>query len=437
MAAPHARWDGDTFRDIDDSVATLLKQLFRAVAGMFVAYALARTLSEKQLGLGEDFVGFLLSGLVFAAFGAAAIYVTSARPIRHAIKAQRATIQANEAEMLARVRRQSFVADLQNALEMVETEEEAFAVVGAAFGHVAERPAELLLADSSRAHLRQAAVSHYGAAGCGVETPWSCPAVRRGQTLEFNSSTSLAACPKLRARGLASAVCVPVTVLGAPVGVMHMIDEPDTHADLQQVALLEGLALHAGSRIGVIRAISQSQLQAATDPVTGLLNRRRLDDELRQLRSEGTPFAIVFADLDHFKVLNDTYGHEAGDRALRLFARVLKSSVRDRDFAARHGGEEFVLVLPGTDATNAAPVVHRVRAGLARVVGTGEVPAFTASFGLADSTQADEPLDVLRLADAAMFLAKQSGRDQLVISDAGAIDPEIPLPEEDGSPLPP
>jgi diguanylate cyclase (GGDEF)-like protein len=359
--------------------------------------------------------------VVFALAGAMAIYVSSARPIRAAISAQRETIKTNERNLVAQAVRQGFVADLQNALEMVETEVEALDVVGAALAHLTDQPAELLLADSSRAHLRQAAVStSAGGPGCGVETPWACPSVRRGQTLQFPSSDALASCPKLRSRGPCSAVCLPVTVLGAPVGVVHVTGPMGEHADTQQLRMLEGLAMYTGSRIGVIRAISQSQLQAATDPVTGLLNRRSLDEELRTLRFDSTPFALVFADLDQFKVLNDTHGHEAGDRALRLFARVLKASVRDGDLAARHGGEEFVIVLPMTDAVHAAPVVHRVRAALARVVGSGEVPAFTASFGLADSTQAEDPIDVLRLADAAMFQAKQQGRDRLVISDVGA-----------------
>ena len=90
-----------------------------------------------------------------------------------------------------------------------------------------------------------------------------------------------------------------------------------------------------------------------------------MEERVRHLREAGTPFALAMADLDHFKRLNDSYGHDTGDRALRTFARVLREAVRDNDVVARHGGEEFVVVLPGVDALTAAPVLHRIRERLA------------------------------------------------------------------------
>ena len=124
------------------------------------------------------------------------------------------------------------------------------------------------------------------------------------------------------------------------------------------------------------------------------------------------------ADLDRFKDLNDTFGHDTGDRALRLFARVLRSSLRDDDIVARHGGEEFVIVLPGADVVASAPVLHRLQRRLAEELADAKLPTFTVSLGLVDSAVGGEFTDLVKLADRALLQAKVAGRDRVVIWDA-------------------
>lgn len=412
-------WKTAELNAIDDSIANLLKQMLLAIAGMFVAFSVAEWVSTRWLdGLG-GVQSFVVRGVVFAVFGSAAIYLTSARPIRAALVAQQRAIESHEQSLRLQNEQHALTGRLQAAFEMAESDHDSFEVVARALGSVCDGPAELLLADSSRAHLRRVAVAvGHGGPGCGVETPWSCPAVRRSKTMTFERSDDLDACPQLRDRpdGACSAMCVPVTVLGTPMGVLHTVGEEGQLPAHGVRAAVEAVAEQAGSRIGVLRAMAASELQATTDPLTGLLNRRSLEAELRALRDRHGEFAVAFIDLDHFKSLNDTHGHETGDRALRSFARLLRRSVRDGDLVCRYGGEEFVVVFPDAGVGDAEPVVERVVSTLAESVRSGDVPAFTISVGLSDSGVGEDHTEVIRNADDAMFRAKQAGRDRIVRS---------------------
>ncbi len=147
--------------------------------------------------------------------------------------------------------------------------------------------------------------------------------------------------------------------------------------------------------------------------------------ELRSLVKQGRPFALAMADLDHFKQLNDTHGHEAGDRALRAFSQVAREILRSDDTIARWGGEEFVIVVPDLDRHQTIDVLERIRSRLAESH-LGDHPAFTASFGITDSTRGDTLEELLKLADAALYAAKQAGRDRIITSDAADVASFVP-----------
>ena len=125
---------------------------------------------------------------------------------------------------------------------------------------------------------------------------------------------------------------------------------------------------------------------------------------------------MAYGDLDHFKDLNDTFGHAAGDRALRTFSQVLRDSLRPADIPGRYGGEEFVIVLPDCPVDEARQVLERVRERLAERIVVADLPPFTISFGLASSDHATDFDQVVALADAALLSAKAGGRDQVVTS---------------------
>lgn len=320
-----------------------------------------------------------------------------------------------EQELTRQAQRDNFGSQLVEALEMADEEAAAYDVVRRAMVEIGEHtPMELLLSDSSRAHLDQTAVHPLaGAPSCPVESPYSCVAVRRGHAVVFETSEALNACPKLRDRehGPCSAVCVPISFMGRSLGVLHATGPDGVAPSKEQVAQLTTLATQAGARIGTVRAFEKTQLQAQTDGLTGLINRRTLETELRALLRDNRPFALALADLDHFKRLNDTHGHEEGDRSLRLFSHVLRQVLRDNDLVARWGGEEFLIALPDADADAAVEVMDRIRAHLARTLDGGQV-RFTASFGVSDSTAAASLQELIQLADIGLYLSKAAGRDR-------------------------
>ena len=343
---------------------------------------------------------------------------------------------ALERELTQQAQRDIFSTQLIEALEMADEESATFTVVERAMVEVSPDSAmELLLSDSSRAHLERVATSPTaGAPACPVQSPFSCVAVRRGNPVVFDTSESLNACPKLRDRpgGACSAVCVPVSFMGRALGVLHAQGPVGQPANARQVAQLTTLATQAGARIGTVRAFQRTQLQASTDGLTGLVNRRTLESQLRGLIKHGRPFALAIADLDHFKQLNDTHGHEAGDRALRRFAKTAQDVLRDDDVIARWGGEEFVIVVPDLDRHQAAGVLERIRERLAQTHDSGQ-PVFTASFGITDSTRATGLEQLLQLADTALYAAKEAGRDRITVGDARAENSTRPVVLDDGT----
>jgi diguanylate cyclase (GGDEF)-like protein len=315
-------------------------------------------------------------------------------------------------------RHQIFESELQQAFEMTKNEPGVYSVVREALRGVVPMYVELLVADSNRAHFHQALNTAVDAEprGCGVISPIDCPAASRGQTMTFPSSRALDACPQLKGRpsGDCSAVCMPLSIGGRSVAVFHATGPDGESADASVVRHLAVTARRMSDRVAMLRAFEKSEVEASTDPLTGLLNRRSLHHRSHELESDGTPYSLAYGDLDHFKDLNDTHGHDAGDRALKLFARVVRDAVRPRDVPARYGGEEFVIVLPECDAPEAVAVLERLRERLALALTSGHVVPFTVSFGLASSDDAATFDDVLALADHALLAAKAAGRNRVV-----------------------
>ena len=161
--------------------------------------------------------------------------------------------------------------------------------------------------------------------------------------------------------------------------------------------------------------------QATTDPLTGLLNRRQYEMLFNRERERCTRqekhISLCVADLDYFKRINDTYGHDVGDLALRHVADLFNRTLRQSDVLGRYGGEEFVLILPDTDLDQAADVVNRLREALQAStlkIPSGEI-RLTATFGLAQVAGAEKNIDsVIKRADRALYDGKAAGRNRVM-----------------------
>jgi len=351
------------------------------------------------------------------AIGAAMAAIVIAVLARHALQVEREQSR-REAVQSDVARRIAFEASLQTALEMSRVEPSVFDVVAEALSQAAPgMRSELLLADSSKAHFRQVLVSSAQTddVGCGVVSPDDCPAASRSRNMVFPDSTALDACPNLRGRHC-SALCVPMSISGNSIGVFHVTAEDGSPPSDTVERNVEVVARRASERLAMLRAFEVSQTQANSDSLTGLMTRRSLESATRELHATGTPYSVAYGDLDHFKDLNDTFGHAAGDRALRTFSQVLRDSLRPNDIPGRYGGEEFVIILPECPVDEARQVLERVRERLTERIVVADLPPFTISFGLASSDQAADFDQVVALADAALLSAKGRGRDQVVIS---------------------
>ena len=392
---------------------------FAAIQGVDQAWR-ADALARDRASMGRGIVWLLAAG------GFALVVTLCANGLLWRTARRRdMDLSERDRDLALVARANEFEARLQRALELSSTEDRVYKVVEEALNEaVPEFSVEMLLADSSRAHFRRLAstggedASH----SCAVGSPSECPAAQRGEVFVFPSSLALDACPYLKeAPAPSSATCVPVSVSGVTIGVVHAAGVVDNPPSPQRRTALELVARRASDRIGMMRAFSRSQSQASTDALTGLPNRRALEESVHQLTLVGTQYAVGFGDLDHFKAVNDVYGHAAGDVALRVFSKVLRAALRPGDLVARYGGEEFVVVLPNCADTEAVKVLERISEQLAIALTDAGGPSFTVSFGLACSEPDQALPEAIAVADGALLEAKSLGRNCIVVAARNAL----------------
>ena len=259
-----------------------------------------------------------------------------------------------------------------------------------------------------------------------IDTPDRCFGIRRASTfaVEDVSDPWTPACPA-HPTDHGSILCVPMIAAGKTIGVIHLVRNDPKSFDEDDRRQASRIAEQVALAVSNARLIGTMEGLALTDGLTGLHNGRFfdpfLDRELAHADRDGTPVGVIAIDLDHFKQLNDTYGHPAGDEALRTFARGCLGVLRSSDTMARLGGEEFCIAVRGADLATTIAIAEKLRVTiehLAVEIGPGRFARMTASFGVANSQQhGTDRKRLLKSADRALYAAKHQGRNAVVAAD--------------------
>jgi diguanylate cyclase (GGDEF)-like protein len=210
---------------------------------------------------------------------------------------------------------------------------------------------------------------------------------------------------------------LPLVASGETLGRLELTGRGFGKEELMSAA---SLVSHAAVALENVRLHRLIERQALLDALTGIANRRACEEglqaEIGRADRLATPLTVILADLDDFKLVNDRHGHAVGDQMLQVFAGVLRENIRTSDTAGRWGGEEFILLLPGSDAGGAVRLAHRIRRQLGErtVLGIGGVPVnVTCSFGVAQHVPGGDADSLFAAADRALYRAKHEGKDRV------------------------
>jgi diguanylate cyclase (GGDEF)-like protein len=354
---------------------------------------------------------------VFAIIGFAVLRRTSRR-----------TIERGEQEVSYR----GLQSEFSDLVQAVDSEVEAHELVqrhlrrtmpGAAVTVLSRNNSDNRLAAATPLAADSALAAHLAAA-----EPRACLAIRLGHTHQdganHNELLSCAVCSHVDG----TATCQPLLVAGKVIGAV-LIERAEALGETERRALVDTVA-QAAPVLANLKTIAIAENRASTDALTGLPNRRAMNGTVKRMAAlagrTGQPLAAIAFDLDRFKAINDRYGHETGDAALSAVGDCLRENLRDSDFAARIGGEEFLVLAPDTSIEGALILAEKIREALANEEVPQLLERVTASFGVAvmpDHAAGFEAL--LRRADRACYLAKDRGRNRVEVA---SVDELVTLP---------
>jgi diguanylate cyclase (GGDEF)-like protein len=324
--------------------------------------------------------------------------------------------------------------ELNSALQVADSEEEAHLVLTAHLQRsIPSSSAVVLNRNNSADRLEARTPVQPGSAlaqGLDGAGPRDCLAVRlaRPQRRDGGAPEALMQCG-VCGKVEGAVACDPLLVGGEVIGSV-LVNTPTPIGDADDKRLLDTV-VQAAPVLANLRNLAIAELRAATDSLTGLPNSRAVRDTVKRLAAlagrTAEPLAAAMLDLDHFKQINDSFGHERGDDVLAAVGAVLREQLRDSDFVGRLGGEEFVVLLPATDRDGAVAAAEKIRAAIAGLSIRGVDRQITISIGLAVIPEhAGDGDGLLRSADRALYAAKEHGRNRVEVavpSEAAASRP--------------
>jgi diguanylate cyclase (GGDEF)-like protein len=390
------------------------------------------TLRILQMAAVAAVVMYLLwefSSRLKAALAEEAAANAAIREAQETVKRVNRELRRRVQELERRNREATLVGHMGSLLEVSRTSDEAYEVI--------ERASRTLFPGTAGAvftlpesRIVVEATARWGdpAPHTQVFAPEDCWALRQGRIHQVEAPEFGPRCGHTATDPERPYICIPMTALGATLGVLHVaaagrVPDGKLDPDIRQLALwvAELLALSLAN----FRLRETLHLQSTRDGLTGLFNRRYMEEtlerELHRATREGGTLGVIMVDLDRFKTYNDHHGHAIGDAMLRSIADTLAANIRAEDVACRYGGEEFTIILPNAtkDETRRRAEVLRTQAHHVKVPGTRSGPEITLSLGVAaypeDGASADA---LLGAADRALYRAKAEGRDRVEVAVA-------------------
>ncbi len=327
-----------------------------------------------------------------------------------------------------RVRELSLLNNLSDQLQACLTFEETYPLTALLMSQLfPEQLGGLYVIDAARAQVTTGASWGAPAPAAQVFALDDCWALRRGQLHLADAMHAGEPCRHVGEPATAAWMCIPLMNLDQPLGVLH-VRAPDAHGaqgfDLSTQHLARVVADNVALTWANLALRESLRQQAIRDPLTGLFNRRFMEESLarelnRALRG-GQSVGMIMMDVDRFKQINDRLGHDGGDVVLRAVGRLLQSYCRPSDIACRFGGEEFLLILPEASLDITSRRAEQLRAAVQHMdfgVDGQHLGPISLSFGVAAYPRHGEDLEsVVRAADSALYAAKNAGRDRVVVA---------------------
>ncbi len=260
---------------------------------------------------------------------------------------------------------------------------------------------------------------------CLCDTVFECKSIISGSKFLKNSEFEFG-CPLIHVKNVKSYLCLNIYSSGKIIGIISLLSKIDNFFDHDRVRFLNDINNAFSLFLSNLKLIELNRDLSIRDPLTNLYNRRFLNEffekELEKVKRSDDYLSIIMIDLDNFKQVNDIYGHDGGDMALKATASIIDRVARKSDIAARFGGEEFILILPNTDKNGATNMAERIRTVIESSeidVSSNQKIRVSASIGVAtfnDDTRIDD-YTVINIADKRLYQAKRTGKNRVINSD--------------------
>ncbi|HVP37623.1 MAG TPA: diguanylate cyclase [Candidatus Saccharimonadales bacterium] len=404
--------------------ALILRRL-RALAGV------ADRLSAGDLSARADVRGLDEFAVVASAFNGMAERLLAM--LRHEQGARDELAETVNRLVEQRTREVETLGKLGDMLQASQSVEEAYQVMGRMLGQLFPGTSGVICIQSGPYAILEATVAWgpYPEAGrTAVFKADDCWALRRGRPYLVPEGSEELRCAHLPDPAPSAYACFPMVAHGDQVGLLHLETPPGADGGARSLGegrqrLAATVAEQLALSLANLRLRETLRRQSVRDPLTGLFNRRYMEEtlerELRRAERAERPLSLILLDLDHFKDINDTFGHEAGDAALRAVAQMLMANLRAGDAACRFGGEEFVVILPEAsleDACRRAEMLCEAVRRVRPVHTERDLGTLAASLGVAAFPRHGVTAEaVMRAADAALYRAKAEGRGRVVVAD--------------------